>query len=154
MKSNEGLERGLRLAGVIVAVTCMAAPGGCDSSSDLPRAAPAGTLSGTIRYQGAMTAPGRPLAIALYRTFPPSGPPMATRLVERYELPYHYEFTGLAPGTYYVGALIDVDRMDTRYAGMLTKRDPYGYAGGGEAIRLDASQGAAAIDVDLEDPAE
>jgi hypothetical protein len=102
-----------------------------------------------------LAVPGRPLAIALYRSFPPSGPPVATKLLERFALPYRYEFTGLAPGSYYVGALIDVDRMDTRHAGMLVpERDPHGYAGGGAPIQLGVSQGAAAVEIELEDPAE
>ena len=127
----------------------------CASPDNEVGAAARETISGTIYYDGNAVAPGRSLAIAVYASFPPSGPPLATQLIERYELPFHYRFTGLRPGRYYVGALIDVDRMDTRYAGMLNRvRDPFGYAGGGEPIEIDASQGAAGVDITLEENAQ
>lgn len=146
----------LRVVAIALAsVSCWIATLACGWQHDLPTTSRAGSLSGVIRYDGTMGGAGRPLAIAVYRSFPPSGPPVATRLVERYELPYRYEFSGLAPGTYYVGALIDVDRMDTRYAGMLVpRRDPHGYASGGEPISLTADRGAASADIELRDPRE
>lgn len=128
---------------------------GCDDRSEVVFEAPGGTLSGTIDYTGAAAGPGRPLSIALYRSFPPKGPPVAAKLIENYSFPQRYQFSGLAPGTYYVGALIDVDRMDTRYAGMLApKRDPHGYAGAGAPIAIDSTRGAALIDLELKDVAE
>jgi hypothetical protein len=90
------------------------------------------------------------LAIAVYSSFPPSGPPLATQFIERYTLPFRYEFTGLRPGRYYVGALIDVDRMDTRHAGMLNRaRDPFGYAGRGAPVDLRVDRGTAGADITL-----
>ena len=109
-----------------------------------------GTISGTVYYAGPAAAPGRPLAIALYSSYPPVGPPAATRLVDSYQFPYDYHFENLAPGTYYVGALIDVDRLDTRHTGMLNAgRDPYAYAPG--PVIVDDLEGASGVDLGLED---
>lgn len=127
--------------------------GGCAADDARPTLPAGSTLGGIIYYDGAAAAPGRPLAIALYRTFPPQGPPVATRLVEQYALPYTYLFEDLSAGDYYVGALIDVDRLDTRYAGMLNAdRDPHGYAGGGAPVQVGEQVGAVGIDIPLADP--
>jgi hypothetical protein len=119
-----------------------------------PSSGPAqGSIEGTITYDGAAGGGGRALSIAVYKTYPPKGPPLATQLLQHYQLPYHYRFSGLEPGTYYVGALIDVDPADTRYPGMLNAaRDPYGYVGGGQPVKVAQLQGAAGADVRLEDP--
>lgn len=110
-------------------------------------------IGGTIRYDGAATGGGRPLAIAVYATFPPAGPPVTWKLVTEYELPYRYVFEGLPPGRYVVGASIDVDPVDTRDLGRLNPaRDPHGYAGGGALFDVDALGGAAGADILLEDP--
>ncbi len=115
--------------------------------------APPGTLAGAVHYEGELPTAGRALAIAVYGSFPPTGPPLRALLLERYELPQPFVFEGLASGNYYVGALVDVDRMDTRHSGMLNAElDPYGYFGGGQPIALDAGSGAANLDVVLEDP--
>lgn len=112
----------------------------------------AGSISGTISYSGALGG-GRALSIALYKTYPPKGPPLASQLVQKYEMPYHYFFDGLEPGSYYVGALIDIDPSDTRYPGMLNAvRDPHGYVGNGKPVKLEQLQGAPGADIRLEDP--
>lgn len=111
-----------------------------------------GTISGTISYEGSASGAGRPLGIAVYKTYPPSGPPVAYRLVDEYQFPYRYVFDGLSPGTYYVGALIDVDPADTRYVGMLNaKRDPHGYAGNGQQVKIEDFQGTSSVDIVLQD---
>lgn len=85
--------------------------------------------------------------------YPPSGPPVAWRLVEEYELPYRYVFDGLPPGRYVVGASIDVDPADTRYPGRLNPlRDPHGYARGGWLFNVDSFAGVDGADIVLEDP--
>lgn len=121
--------------------------------SDAGRAPRGNTIAGSVFFDGQTAALGQPLAIAVYRSFPPKGPPVAWRYVEQYSFPYRYEFDDLPPGTYYVGALVDVDRMDSRHAGMLNpRRDPHGYAGGGEPIAVTALAGAAGADIRLEEP--
>lgn len=122
---------------------------GCGNSGSTT--ASGGTISGTINYTGTAAGGGRPLAIAVYHRTPPSGPPVAYRLVESYEFPYRYSFDNLPPGNYVVGALIDIDPTDTRYTGMLnTKRDPYGYSNGGAVVHVDEQHGAVAMDIKLE----
>ena len=122
---------------------------GCGSTGS-PTAS-GGTISGTINYAGPAAGGGRPLAIAVYRKTPPSGPPVAWRLVESYQFPYRYSFDNLPPGNYVVGALIDVDPTDTRYTGMLNaKRDPHGYSNGGGLVHIDDQRGAVALDIKLE----
>jgi len=114
--------------------------------------APQNSISGTISYDG-VAGGGRALSIALYKTYPPKGPPLATQLIQSYQMPYSYSFEGLEPGTYYVGALIDIDPADTRYPGMLNAaRDPHGYVGGGQPVQLVQLQGSAGADIHLEDP--
>jgi hypothetical protein len=114
--------------------------------------APTGTITGTITYSGAAGGGGRPLSIALYPRCPPKGAPLAVQLVEKYELPYRYRFDGLSPGSYCVGALIDVDPADTRYVGMLNpKRDPHGYAADGHVISVEQFSGASGANITLED---
>lgn len=116
------------------------------------RSTPTGTIAGTISYKGPATGGGRPLGIAVYRTYPPSGIPVAYRLVHDYQFPYRYAIDGLAPGAYYVGALIDVDPADTRYVGMLNaKRDPHGYAGNGRPVQVADLHGASSADIVLQD---
>ncbi|MBI2892979.1 MAG: hypothetical protein HYY06_05470 [Deltaproteobacteria bacterium] len=113
---------------------------------------PAGTISGTITYDGPAAGGGRPIAVAVYRNFPPSGPPVSWKLLETYELPVRYSFDGLPPGNYWVGAAIDVDPADTRYVGMLNpRRDPHGYALEGRRIEVGEIEGAAGADVRMED---
>lgn len=112
----------------------------------------AGTIAGTVYYDGSAAGGGRPLGIAVYKTYPPSGPPVTYQLVDKYQFPYHYVIDGLSPGTYYVGALIDVDPADTRYVGMLNpKRDPHGYAGSGQQVRVEEFHGTSGVDVVLEE---
>jgi len=125
----------------------------CGGSSGAPSS---NSISGTISYTGNVGG-GRALSIAVYSTYPPKGPPLATQLVQKYDLPYHYSFEGLEPGTYYVGALIDIDPSDTRYPGMLNAvRDPHGFVGGGSLPApvkiVDSMQGTAGVDIRLEDP--
>ncbi len=116
------------------------------------RSAPAGTITGTISYDGSAAGGGRPLGIAVYKTYPPSGMPIAYRLVADYQFPYRYVIDGLPPGTYYVGALIDVDPADTRYVGMLNaKRDPHGYAGNGQQVEVEDLHGSSSADIVLQD---
>ena len=113
---------------------------------------PPGSISGSIAYDGPAAGGGRPLAIAVYRTFPPSGPPVAWTLVETYAFPFRYSFDGLPPGTYFVGAAVDVDPADTRYVGMLNaERDPHGYALEGGRIEVTSVEGSAGADIRLED---
>ncbi|MCP4446138.1 MAG: DUF2141 domain-containing protein [Myxococcales bacterium] len=127
----------LSIALLLCLTTCAGEP------SSVPQA---GTISGVIQYDGVAQGPGRTLSIALYRSFPPVGPPIQSELIETYSFPYRYELTDLAPGTYYVGALIDVDRLDTRYSGMLNVlRDPYGYA----SSSLHSTRGVAAVNITL-----
>jgi len=122
-------------------------------TSDAPSAAPTSTVSGAITYAGPAAASGRPLAIAVYPTFPPQGPPVVWRIYEAYTFPFQYSFQQLPPGSYVVGASIDVDPTDTPYLGQLNaKRDPYGYSAGGRLIAVDEQRGAAGIDIALEDP--
>lgn len=122
----------------------------CAPSGPSAHDPPAGSIGGTISYDGAAAGAGRALSIAVYRVYPPKGPPVASKLVERYDLPYQYSFDGLDPGTYYVGALIDVDPSDTRYPGMLNAaRDPYGYVGGGQPIVVQQFSGVAGADIAL-----
>jgi uncharacterized protein (DUF2141 family) len=138
------------LRGVALAAT--ASLSACLGQSDGAGAAAPETITGTIYYEGSAAAPGRPLSIAVYTSFPPSGAPLATQLVESYDFPFHYHFDGLKPGRYYVGALIDVDRADTRYAGMLNRvRDPFGYAAKGAPTELEIDRGAAGADITLEE---
>lgn len=140
----------LIMVGAVALAALLLFAGACGIPGDKPGLPTAGSISGTIRYGGAGAALGRPLAIAIYRTFPPVGPPLATQLIESYEFPYRYEFSDLPPGTYYAGALIDIDRTDTRYAGMLVEsRDPHGYAGDGAPVRLAPGRGVAGVDIDL-----
>ena len=131
------------LALALAAVSC---------SSTQVGAATTGTIGGTITYAGAAAGGGRPLSVAVYRRCPPSGPPIAYQLVETYQLPHRYEFVGLPPGTYCVGALIDVDPADTRYLGMLNaKRDPHGYAGTDHPVTVGEFSGASGVDIKLMD---
>jgi hypothetical protein len=116
------------------------------------KSSPGGTIAGTISYEGPAAGGGRPLGIAVYKTYPPSGLPITYQLLDNYQFPYRYVFNGLSPGSYYVGALIDVDPADTRYVGMLNpKRDPHGYVGKGQPVRVDDLQGASGADIALED---
>ncbi|MBI4509524.1 MAG: hypothetical protein HY698_07790 [Deltaproteobacteria bacterium] len=125
---------------------------GCALDSGDTSLPPGGTISGTISYTGPAAGGGRPLSIAVYRTYPPSGPPVAWRLVEEYKFPYHYYFENLPPGSYTVGASLDVDPADTRYLGMLNaKRDPHGYASHGKLVSVDAMHGVGGADLKLED---
>ena len=129
--------------------------GGCGRPDGAVHTAVPGTISGVVHYDGPAAARGRVLAIAVYRSFPPVGPPVATQLIERYTLPYKYEFNGLPPGTYHVGALIDVDRQDSRHAGMLVRgTDPHGYAAGGGPIVVALDRGVAGVDVLMQEPAK
>ena len=139
---------GITLATALGAGTVVTSFAACGPT----KATPTGTISGTISYDGHSAAAGRPLGIAVYKTYPPSGPPVAYRLVDEYQFPYRYVFDGLPPGAYYVGALIDVDPTDTRYVGMLNaKRDPHGYAGNGQQVRIEDFGGTAGVDILLED---
>jgi hypothetical protein len=132
------------------ALACVLATISCGSTKT--GAAPSGTIAGTITYAGAAAGGGRPLSIAVYAHCPPSGPPVAYQLVETYRLPYRYQFVGLSPRTYCVGALIDVDPLDTRYVGMLNpKRDPHGYSASERPVVVDELAGASGIDITLED---
>lgn len=134
----------LRLTALLLLISC------ADAGSSVPAGS---TIGGTIRYEGAAREGGRPLAIAVYATLPPSGPPVAWRVIEQYELPYRYVFEGLPPGRYVVGASIDVDPADTRYLGRLNPgRDPHGYSGGGQPFDVDDYAGADGADIRLEDP--
>lgn len=123
---------------------------GCASTGDT-HAPPTASISGTIEYGGTAAGGGRPLAIAVYRRFPPKGPPVAWRLVERPQFPYRYTFDNLPPGDYVVGALIDVDPSDTRNIGQLNpKRDPHAYSKGGGLTHVDEQHGAVGLDLVLE----
>jgi len=87
----------------------------------------------------------------LYSSYPPSGRPIRAQLVEDYSLPFSFTFSGLPAGTYYVGALIDVDRMDTTWSGMLNpERDPYGYAGEGTPFEIVDFESVPSADIELE----
>lgn len=131
---------------VWAALLCVAMSGCASSGAE----STGSTISGEIAYTGSAAGGGRPLAIAVYRTYPPSGPPVAWRLVENPKFPYRYTFDGLAPGNYVVAASVDVDPSDTRYVGMLNvKRDPHGYSSGGQLVHVDAMHGVAGMDVAL-----
>ena len=139
----QSIQASATVALVLAAVSC---------GSTQTGGATTGTIAGTIASSGAAAGGGRPLSIAVYRRCPPSGPPIAYQLVETYQLPYRYDFVGLAPGTYCVGALIDVDPADTRYVGMLNaKRDPHGYAGTDRPVMVGEFSGASGVDIKLTD---
>lgn len=126
---------------------------GClaDGGSDV--GVPPGVITGTVDYDGVAAGPGRPLALAVYRTFPPSRPPVRTALIDGYDFPVRFSFHGLSPGTYYVGASIDVDRADRRHAGMLNPAlDPFGYAGEGAPVVLGATAGVGRLAIHMVDP--
>ena len=111
------------------------------------------SVSGTITYAGPAAARGRPLAIAVYRSYPPKGPPVAWRLVDDYRFPYRYTFDDLPAGSYTVGALIDVDTADTRNIGQLNAaRDPHGYAAGGRLLSVSEQHAELGADIALQDP--
>ncbi|MBI2388562.1 MAG: hypothetical protein HYV09_03000 [Deltaproteobacteria bacterium] len=138
----------MRTARAIVCLFCISLLA-CGTSETAPQTA---SISGTITYAGAAAGHGRPLAIAVYRAFPPKGPPVAWRLIEQYQLPYRYTFDNLPPGSYVVGALVDVDPADTRNIGQLNAaRDPHGYSASGRLLPVDATHIAEGADIVLED---
>ncbi len=143
------MRHAVRLTAVVMPFLLTACAMGSDSQVGPPQS----VVSGTIHYEGPAAGRGRPLSIAVYGSLPPTGPPLRAVLVEDYEFPYRFTFDGLRPGTYYVGALIDVDRADRRYAGMLNpERDPFGYAGDGVPIVLGERRGVGGLEIRLEDP--
>lgn len=136
----------------LAALLVILAPG-CLSETDGDIGVPPGVVTGTINYDGVAAGPGRPVAIAVYTTFPPSGPPVRTALLDTYEFPVRFSFVDLSAGTYYIGALIDVDRADRRYAGMLNPElDPYGYANDGAPVVLSPSEGVGGLAIQMTDP--
>ena len=138
------------LAAVLAAPLIFSA---CVSGADRTADVPPTTIRGTIHYDGPAVGRGRPLAIAVYGSLPPTGPPVRTALLQTYEFPQPFQFDGLPPGTYFVGASIDVDRADRRYAGMLNPElDPFGYVGDGAPITLGDRWGVGGLDITLEDP--
>jgi len=137
---------------LLAALVAILVPG-CLSETDSDVGVPPGIVTGTIHYDGVAAGPGRPLAIAVYGTFPPSGPPVRATLIDTYEFPVRFSFDNLSEGTYYVGALIDVDRADRRYAGMLNPElDPYGYAGDGAPVVVGPTAGVGGLAIQMVDP--
>lgn len=107
----------------------------------------------TITYDGKIANHGQPLAVAVYETYPPKGPPLTYKVVEDYSFPSTVRFEGLPPGEYVVGASIDLDPSDTPHVGMLKAGvDPFGYAGQAKKIQIQHDTPPTSIGVTLQTP--
>jgi len=68
---------------------------------------PAGTIQGTVTYEGSETGS---LTVGIFTDCPPAGPPagMVYQQIAEPSFPQNYELTGASAGDYYVVAILDV----------------------------------------------
>jgi hypothetical protein len=98
---------------------------------DSGRTSTRGTVMGTVTYEGSGV--GR-LTVGVWPTTPPMGPPAEFFAVDDATFPIDYELEGLAAGTYYIGATLDIGSDNPTIPGTNDPRlfptDPIVIAGG------------------------
>ena len=109
-----------------------------------------GTISGHVRYHGAMAGP---LVVGAFRRFPPVDAPAASVTLREPAFPVAYRISGLAPGRYFVLGIIP---RDPARAGVYRPSIDAGGAVGGyvspAAVSVTTQGGVAEADFDLVDP--
>jgi|JI10StandDraft_1071094.scaffolds.fasta_scaffold05240_17 uncharacterized protein (DUF2141 family) len=121
----------------------------CVAGSAAPGEQP-GAITGVIDYAGAEVGP---LRVVAYASFPPSGPPVARVTIAEPRFPQPYELTGLAPGRYFVLAIIDTfDGDGDRYRPRVDPGGAFGRYDSPAAITLAGDRPALDVDIELAAP--
>lgn len=128
-----------------LALACTACVAGSAPLADQP-----GSMSGIVDYDGAE--PG-PLRVVAYASFPPRGAPSARVTIEEPRFPQPYTLTGLAPGRYFVLAIVDTVPGDgDRYRPRVDPGGAFGRYQSPVAVTLDGEHAALDIDIELAPP--
>lgn len=110
----------------------------------------AAQLSGVVRYPG--TRPGA-LQVSAFDSFPPRGAPIATVRFESPTYPQAYEFRDLAPGRYFVLAIVDQDPNDgDRYHPSTDPGGAHGSYVSPQSVTVGLVQPSTGIDIEMNDP--
>lgn len=122
--------------------------GGMDTG--VVRSAAPGRVSGAISYQGGYVGP---LQVALFRSFPPRGTPVARVDISEPTFPQPFELEDLMPGTYFLLAIVDADPTDgDRYHPHDDPGGAFGSYNKPMSITLTTTSGARDVDIELVDP--
>lgn len=114
------------------------------------RSTPPVQLSGVVRYAGQNVGA---LQVSVFDSFPPRGTPIATVRIEHPTFPQRYQFDDLAPGRYFVLAIVDQDPADgDRYHPATDPGGAHGSYASPQSVTVGLLAPVQGIDVEIQDP--